>query len=323
MINIMFANYMQLWMGTHPSLPSKLAADGSSLKDHLHINSHLLGDAVPAQYGSNDLPFLFKVLAIGKALSIQAHPDKKLAKQLFKEKPDIYKGKHSSFTKLYVKQTLILLHVSDENHKVSEHSGTLGLLSINDPISMPQPEMAIALTDFSGFCGFRPLPQISDCLKSEPEFAAVVGQSAASSFQRVTSSATQSLLAKSPPAESPSPEYSDLQTALRDLFSALMHADPETTVKPQLRKLVQRYKTETGKTISQEMKYGTIAELVVRLDEQFPNDVGAFCAFMLNVVDLKKGEAIFLKANEPHAYLSGGGSILFFSPIQGQERHLC
>ncbi|CAD6579816.1 MAG: Mannose-6-phosphate isomerase [Cyphobasidiales sp. Tagirdzhanova-0007] len=255
--------YAELWMGTHPSLPSKLAADGSSLKDHLHINSHLLGDAVPAQYGSNDLPFLFKVLAIGKALSIQAHPDKKLAKQLFKEKPDIYK---------------------DENHK---------------------PEMAIALTDFSGFCGFRPLPQISDCLKSEPEFAAVVGQSAASSFQRVTSSATQSLLAKSPPAESPSPEYSDLQTALRDLFSALMHADPETTVKPQLRKLVQRYKTETGKTISQEMKYGTIAELVVRLDEQFPNDVGAFCAFMLNVVDLKKGEAIFLKANEPHAYLSG------------------
>jgi len=33
-----------------------------------------------------------QVLAIRKALSIQAHPDKKLAQRLHDEKPDVYKG---------------------------------------------------------------------------------------------------------------------------------------------------------------------------------------------------------------------------------------
>lgn len=169
-----------------------------------------------------------------------------------------------------------------------------------------QPEMAIALTDFSGFCGFRPLPQIVAYLSSVPEFAAVVGHSATSRFLSATSSAPNSLLHKSPPAESPSPDYADLQKALRDLFSALMNADPEKAVKPQLKKLIQRYKKETGKRESKDMESNTIEELVVRLDEQFPEDIGAFCSFMLNIVNLKKGEAVFLKANEPHAYLSGG-----------------
>lgn len=87
-------------MGTHPNLPSKLSSDGSSLKDHLEQNPGKLDERVRKHYGGDDLPFLFKVLAIGKALSIQAHPDKKLAQRLFKEKPDVYKGtfdpKHTS-----------------------------------------------------------------------------------------------------------------------------------------------------------------------------------------------------------------------------------
>jgi len=39
-----------------------------------------------------NLPFLFKVLSIDKALSIQTHPDKKTAEILHKKQPDIYKG---------------------------------------------------------------------------------------------------------------------------------------------------------------------------------------------------------------------------------------
>lgn len=174
--------------------------------------------------------------------------------------------------------------------------------------------MAIALTDFSGFCGFRPLPQIVEYLKSVPEFAAVVGEEAASTFLKATSSSSSSssssLLTRSPPAERPSEEYAPLQKALRTLFSGLMNANPEKTVIPNLRKLVARYKNEAGskgdESTSKDIKSGTIEELVVRLYEQFPDDVGAFCSFMLNVVQLKKGEAVFLKANEPHAYLTGG-----------------
>lgn len=166
--------------------------------------------------------------------------------------------------------------------------------------------MAIALTDFSGFCGFKPLPQIADALSSVPEFRDVVGSDAASAFEKAISSSSKELVNRSPPAERPEDKYSDLQKALRQLFTALMEADADKAVKPNVRKLVDRYKKETGKSSSKEMKQGSIEELVVRLDEQFPNDVGVFCSFMLNVVTLKKGEAVFLKANEPHAYLTGG-----------------
>jgi len=38
-----------------------------------------------------NLPWLLKVLSAGKALSIQAHPDKSLAEKLHKDKPDLYK----------------------------------------------------------------------------------------------------------------------------------------------------------------------------------------------------------------------------------------
>jgi mannose-6-phosphate isomerase class I len=37
-------------MGTHPSLPSKLAVDGSSLKEFLEKNDHLLGERVQKHY---------------------------------------------------------------------------------------------------------------------------------------------------------------------------------------------------------------------------------------------------------------------------------
>lgn len=46
--------------------------------------------------------------------------------------------------------------------------------------------------------------------------------------------------------------------------------------------------------------------MIEQLHEQFPNDVGCLSIYFLNVVSLKPGEAIFLDANVPHAYISGG-----------------
>jgi mannose-6-phosphate isomerase len=84
-------------MGTHPSCPSSLQSSDSSA-DSPKLSSLIssdpksfLGSKVHDHFGP-DLPFLFKVLAIEKALSIQAHPDKDLAKKLHGEKPDVYKG---------------------------------------------------------------------------------------------------------------------------------------------------------------------------------------------------------------------------------------
>lgn len=79
-------------MGTHPTLPSRTAT--GLLSEELAQHPEFTGKKVIDKFGLKDgaLPFLFKVLSIGTALSIQAHPDKKLAEELFKNKGDIYKG---------------------------------------------------------------------------------------------------------------------------------------------------------------------------------------------------------------------------------------
>jgi mannose-6-phosphate isomerase len=76
---------------------------------------------------------------------------------------------------------------------------------------------------------------------------------------------------------------------------------PTADVKAKLGMLVGRYKS--GGWVKEEEE---VKDWVVRLDEQFPDDIGVFCVFVLNIVRLKPGEAIFLGAGEPHAYLEGG-----------------
>src|ERR1700750_3492329 len=68
-------------MGTHPSNPSRDVESGNTLLELIQQNNMLMTAEVSQRYG-NKLPFLFKVLSINKALSIQAHPNKKLAEQL-------------------------------------------------------------------------------------------------------------------------------------------------------------------------------------------------------------------------------------------------
>ncbi|CEP08578.1 hypothetical protein [Parasitella parasitica] len=83
--------YAELWMGTHPNAPSIVMDENkTSLKELIKDNEQLSTKAVYDQY-DGDLPFLFKILSIRKALSIQAHPDKVLGARLFKEFPENYK----------------------------------------------------------------------------------------------------------------------------------------------------------------------------------------------------------------------------------------
>ncbi len=68
----------ELWMGAHPKAPSEIEIDGRWRSLAEVIDEHpkeVLGDRVVARHGTT-LPFLFKVLAAGRALSIQAHPDR-------------------------------------------------------------------------------------------------------------------------------------------------------------------------------------------------------------------------------------------------------
>ncbi|KAL5546523.1 hypothetical protein UlMin_006210 [Ulmus minor] len=99
--------YAEFWMGTHDSRPLFLIpsgeevngyfsvdSDSESLKSWILKNPNVLGEKVVHRWGG-DFPFLFKVLSVAKALSIQAHPDKELAKALHKLQPNLYKdGNH-------------------------------------------------------------------------------------------------------------------------------------------------------------------------------------------------------------------------------------
>ncbi|KAJ2547550.1 Mannose-6-phosphate isomerase [Coemansia sp. RSA 1933] len=233
--------YAELWMGTHPSGPSKLFGTQTELSTLVTQDpARALAPGVEHKYGPN-LPFLFKVLSIEKALSIQAHPDKTLAAKLHGERPAVYK---------------------DGNHK---------------------PEMSIALTDFLAMSGFRPLEEIAGFLAAYPEFRALVPRSAD----------TFSDIAK---ASSGAP-VAEKKTQLRNLFSELMTAKAED-VAAQMDILVSRIPPQEADSMS-------VDALVHRLNAEYPGDVGVFCIFMLNVLQLLPGDAFFMGPNDPHAYISG------------------
>ena len=66
--------YAELWMGTHVNGPSFIKGTGQSLSKYLVDNPSNLGQQVKEKFGEQ-LPFLFKVLSINKALSVQVHPN--------------------------------------------------------------------------------------------------------------------------------------------------------------------------------------------------------------------------------------------------------
>ncbi|KIM42639.1 hypothetical protein M413DRAFT_444327 [Hebeloma cylindrosporum] len=238
--------YAELWMGTHPTSPSRVRSSNGLLSSYFAGHADLIGRDVIEKFDAagGNLPFLFKVLSIEKALSIQTHPDKKMAEELHAQRPDIYK---------------------DPNHK---------------------PELAIAITPFRALCGFRPLPEIAAYLNSTPEFRALIPPTITDKFIALS--------------QSSNPTGPEEKSALKDLFASLMTAN-ENTYKEQLGALIARY--QSGSTNRGEDD--DVVQLILRLDSQFPGDIGIFCAFMLNYVHMNPGDAIFLGAGEPHAYISG------------------
>ncbi|MDN3609651.1 mannose-6-phosphate isomerase, class I [Vibrio ostreicida] len=48
-----------------------------------------------------------------------------------------------------------------------------------------------------------------------------------------------------------------------------------------------------------------LGPLILSLNEQYPDDVGLLAPLMLNVLELQPGEAMFLDAGTPHAYIKG------------------
>ncbi|XP_017780883.1 PREDICTED: mannose-6-phosphate isomerase [Nicrophorus vespilloides] len=82
--------FAELWMGTHPSGPSTIKYTDEPLSHYIDNNPDCLGQESVELFGQR-LPFLFKILSIRKALSVQAHPNKEFAQELHAKFPDIYK----------------------------------------------------------------------------------------------------------------------------------------------------------------------------------------------------------------------------------------
>lgn len=236
--------YAELWMGTHDSGSSLVILQGGDqvpLKRWLEEHPEALGHKVVERWGT-DLPFLFKVLSVGKALSIQAHPDKDLARLLHEAQPKNYK---------------------DSNHK---------------------PEMALALTEFEALCGFVSTQELKDVLQTVPEIESILGEAGA-----------QALMDVELHKQIDSPEKNPLRSA----FTQLMTLNKEA---------VAEASSKIKKRLNEENQKRTLTpkeQLVLRLEKQYPDDVGVLSAFFFNYIKLAPGEALYLDANEPHAYLYG------------------
>ena len=125
----------ELWMGAHPKAPSMVNCDGNwiSLLELIEKNpDHILGNNVAEKY-DNRLPYLFKVLAAAKPLSIQAHPSIDQAKQGF-ERENRQKISLDAYNRNY----------KDDNHK---------------------PECICAQTVFWALNGFRKISSIVDLME--------------------------------------------------------------------------------------------------------------------------------------------------------------
>ncbi len=120
----------ELWMGAHPKAPSEVLIDGKplSLTDWIASNPlEILGETVAKRY-QNTLPFLFKILAAERPLSIQVHPSRHQAKVGFQKEEEAGIPYDSP-----------LRNYRDQNHK---------------------PELLCALSTFWILQGFRPPAEI-------------------------------------------------------------------------------------------------------------------------------------------------------------------
>uniref|UniRef100_A0A8D2NDU4 mannose-6-phosphate isomerase n=1 Tax=Zonotrichia albicollis TaxID=44394 RepID=A0A8D2NDU4_ZONAL len=84
--------YAELWMGTHPrgdALIRDNRIPQKTLGQWIADNPACLGAKVKDAFQGH-LPFLFKVLSVNTALSVQAHPNKELAAKLHAQFPEHY-----------------------------------------------------------------------------------------------------------------------------------------------------------------------------------------------------------------------------------------
>ncbi|MEZ8474726.1 mannose-6-phosphate isomerase, class I [Vibrio cyclitrophicus] len=230
----------EIWMGAHSGGSSRHEESGDLLSDIIKQDERAnLGNYTVNRFG--ELPYLFKVLAAHKPLSIQVHPNKRKSELGFARENE--QG--------------ITLNDSTRNYKDPNH----------------KPELVYALTSYKAMNGFRPIEHI---IRLFNEIA--LGEL----FQEVA------LLAQGANSE-----------ALGQFFSSIMMLSGARKEKV-LAQLEEAY----SKPILSNMAYEAIEYSKV-FKKHYEGDIGLLAPFILNTVELEPGEAMFLFAETPHAYVQG------------------
>ncbi|RJP86116.1 MAG: mannose-6-phosphate isomerase, class I [Desulfobacteraceae bacterium] len=128
--------WAELWMGAHPIAPSQVYThnDWVSLDSFIRQSpEQMLGEKTAQKY-QKTLPYLFKLLAAEKPLSIQAHPDRRQAENGFDRE-----------NRLGIK-----LDSPNRNYRDPRH----------------KPECICALTPFTGLKGFRKIDDMASLLSA-------------------------------------------------------------------------------------------------------------------------------------------------------------
>lgn len=142
------------------------------------------------------------------------------------------------------------------------------------PDSNHKPEMAIALSKFYALAYFRPHQEIIKFIQEFQQLRTVIGEDICNNY--ITAN-----------------EASKKQT-LKACFSSLMKASHKS-VSDNLKSLKALAKTSSSPELS----------LFLQIVEYYPDDVGSFAFFFLNLVELQPSEALYIDAREPHCYIHG------------------
>ena len=132
-----------------------------------------------------------------------------------------------------------------------------------------KPELICAITPFDGLCGFRRPAEAADLM-------AALGVDSLKPYVD---------LLRAHPEEG----------ALREVLTAILTADPD-----EMAHTVADAAEAAGRLGGAHAPYAQIAH-------HYPGDPGVIAAMLLNYVQLQPGEAMFLGAGVPHAYLGGLG----------------
>ncbi|MHC4767355.1 MAG: mannose-6-phosphate isomerase, class I [Planctomycetota bacterium] len=140
-----------------------------------------------------------------------------------------------------------------------------------------KPELIAAITDFYGLRGFRPLTEIARVLREVPEFRELM------------------------PGFEPEPEC---LRSLYERFMSLPQAEVDSILDPLVRRLRE---AEARVPFTRDQPEYWLLKADREHSKDGHRERGLLSVYLLNLVHLQPGEAMYLPAGVLHAYLEGSG----------------